>query len=36
LGVKLSADDIAEIEGLRDVATATVFGTKLTLAVHGL
>ena len=33
-GVKLSDEDIAEITALRDVATATVFGS--TLAVHGL
>ena len=31
-GVKLFDDDIAEIEGLRDVAMATNFWT--TLAVH--
>jgi len=28
-GVKLSHDDIAEIEGLRDDAMATNFGTKI-------
>jgi len=31
--VKLSDEDIAEIEDLREVATATDFGT--TLAVNG-
>jgi len=30
-GVKLSEDDIAEIEGLRYVATATSFGTKIDI-----
>jgi len=34
LGDKLSNEDIAEIEGLRDVAMATNFGT--TLAANGL
>ena len=34
LGVKLSNEDVAEIEGLRDVAMVTNFGT--TLAVNGL
>ena len=29
-GIKLSNEDIAEIEGLRDVAIATNFGTTLT------
>ena len=33
-GVKLSNEDIAEIEGPRDVATVTNFGT--TLAANGL
>jgi len=28
--VKLSSEDIAQIEGLRDVAMATSFGTTLT------
>jgi len=30
-GVKLSDDDIAEIEALRDVAVAIVFGTTLAV-----
>jgi len=30
-GVKLSDDDIAEIECLRDVAMATNFGTKIAI-----
>jgi len=33
-GVKLYNEDIAKIDGLRDVATATNFGT--TLAANGL
>jgi len=33
-GIKLSSEDIAEINGLRDVAMATNFGT--TLAANGL
>ena len=33
-GVKLSNEDTAEIEGLRDVAMATNFGTAL--AANGL
>jgi len=32
-GVKLSNEDIAEIEGLRDVAIATNFGTKSAITV---
>jgi len=30
-GVKLSDDDIAENEGLRDIAMATNFGTKVAI-----
>jgi len=30
-GVRLSDDDTAEIEGLRDVAMATNFGTKIAI-----
>ena len=30
-GVNLSDDDIAEIEGLRGVAMATNFGTKIAI-----
>ena len=30
-GVKLSNEDITEIEGLRDVAMATNFGTKIVI-----
>jgi len=30
-GIKLSNEDIAEIEGLRDVAMATNFGTKIAI-----
>jgi len=30
-GAKLSDDDIAEIEGLRDVAMAANFGTKIAI-----
>jgi len=30
-GVKLSNEDIAEIEGLRDVAMANNFGTKIAI-----
>jgi len=33
-GAMLSDEGIAEVDGLRDVATATAFGT--TLAVNGL
>jgi len=29
--VKISNEDIAEIEGLRDVAMATNFGTKIAI-----
>ena len=32
-GVKLSNKDVAEIEGLRDVAMATNFGTKIATTV---
>jgi len=31
LGVKLSNEDIPKIEGLRDVAIATNFGTKIAI-----
>jgi len=31
LGVQLSNERIAEIEGLRDVAMATNFGTKIAI-----
>jgi len=31
LWVKLSSEDIPEIEGLRDVAMATNFGTKIAI-----
>jgi len=30
-GVKLSNEDILDIEGLRDVAMATNFGTKIAI-----
>jgi len=30
-GVKLSNEDIAEIEGLRDIAMPTNFGTKIAI-----
>jgi len=29
--VKLSSEDIVEIEGLRDVSVATNFGTKIVI-----
>jgi len=35
-GGKLNDEDIAEIEGLRDVAITTAFGTTLAIGLNGL